>query len=103
MQPSIQIAKKVFRQRESAHVHDTERSRQDFTHPSLDQLSFDNYIVGLLQATNNAFGFNVLMSNGNNSKLPLTTWGESSYTEVRINPPNAKVRKIILSVNKSNL
>ena len=43
------------------------------------------------------------MSNGDNSNLPLTTWGVSSYTEVRLNPPDAEVRKIILNVNKSNL
>ena len=43
------------------------------------------------------------MSNANNSNLPLTHWGASNYTEVRINPPAAIVRKIILNVYKSDL
>ena len=43
------------------------------------------------------------MSNGNNSKLPMEYFSDANYTEVRINPPDAKVRKVILNVYESNL
>ena len=38
------------------------------------------------------------MSNSNNSNMPMTYWGAAAYSEVRINPPGAIIRKIILIV-----
>ena len=70
----MQIIKQVLKQRESERVHDTLRLNHDFAHPNPDQLSFENYIIGFEANIGSNYGFNVLMSNGNNSNLPTTQW-----------------------------
>ena len=41
------------------------------------------------------------MSSGINSNLPYKFGAVNEYTEVKINPPNAIVRKIVLFVDES--
>ena len=71
-----------------------EHFEPDFEFPLKDVLSYDNHIIGFVQKKG-SLGINVIMSNGKQSDLPLNAYQGAGYTEVRINPPTAEVRKVI--------
>ena len=65
-------------------------------------LSYDNYIVGfmhnpVLPDDYHNGGVNIIMSNGDRSNLPLYRQeGGKEWTEVRINPVGAVVKRVVM-------
>jgi hypothetical protein len=82
--------------REGPHLQDKDQKIPDFEFPSKDKLEYENNIIGFMQNPGSWNGVNVIMSDGLGSDLPYKNSNEKTYSEVKINPPEAVVRKVIM-------
>lgn len=91
---------KKLKLRESDHLDPNGIKPKDFVFPKTNELNFDNYIIGFVHKPGRWNGMNFIMSNGMKSNLPQNaSYGSGSWTEVRIFPPDAIVKKVIMHGN----
>ena len=69
----------------------------DFNYPW--NLSYENPIIGFIHNPNGLCGFNIIISDGQQSDLPITTklgGGKANFREVKINPVDAIVKRVLI-------
>ena len=91
---------KKLKLRESDHLDPTNVKTKDFIFPPSTNLSFDNYIIGFIHKPGRWNGVNIIMSNGTRSTLAQnSSYGNQPWQEVRIHPPNAIVKRVVMHGN----
>lgn len=60
-------------------------------------MSYDNPIIGFEHKGSQFCGFNYILKNGEKSSLPLKYSGGKNYQTVKIFPPGAIVRKVVMN------
>lgn len=58
--------------------------------------SYDNPIIGFIHVPGYVWTINIIMSNGEQSNLPIREEYREDYEEVRINPADAAVKKVVV-------
>ena len=82
--------------RDGPHLQDTDHKEPNFIFPPLEQIRWDNPIVGFVQKPGNWCGMNVIMKDGQQSRLPLNMEGGKGYFPALIRPQGATVSKVIM-------
>lgn len=83
------------------HLQNHGHKEPDFFYPKKEDLNYDNYIVGFVHNSkaNQFRGVNVIMSNGEQSDLPLLYNGGTDYETVLMDPPDAVVKRVVMRGN----
>ena len=84
--------------KDGPHLLDHYTKYPDFEYPSKDKLDFENHIIGFVHNTSSGDynGVNIIMSNGERSQLPQLRNGANNWSDVKINPVGAEVKRIVM-------
>ena len=94
----IEVKIGVLKFKDGPHLDDLCIREPDFQYPAKDNLDFDNHIIGFAHNPKSGpySGVNIIMSNGDRTQLPQQRDGVNDWSDVKINPVDAEVKRIVM-------